>query len=240
MTTTNAATGSTATSMNELMSNMNTKPAASSDPNSVSAATDKFMTLLVTQLKNQDPLNPMDNAQLTSQLAQLNTVSGINQLNTTLSSLSSSYQSTQALAATNLIGKGVLVDGGKVALSSGQGVFGVELGSQADSVKVTITDASGKDVETMDLGPQPAGVLPVAWDGIPDPNNLDANGKPVQLADGKYTIRVTASRGGESLTDATTLSLDSVASVTTNAKDGVKLNLPGKGMVTLADIKQVL
>lgn len=60
------------------------------------------------------------------------------------------------------------------------------------------------------------------------------------LPDGNYTFRVIATRAGEQLTDAKTLSFDSVASVTTNGKDGVKLNLPGKGAVSLADIKQVL
>jgi flagellar basal-body rod modification protein FlgD len=238
MTTTTSATG--ANNINDLMATMNAKPAASTDPNSVSAQTDKFMTLLVTQLKNQDPLNPMDNAQLTSQLAQLSTVQGINQLNSTLTSLSSSYQSTESLAATNLIGKGVLVDGNSVGLSSGQGVFGVELGTAADSVQVQIFDAKGNQVQAMDLGAQPAGVLPVAWNGVPDATNVDANGKPVTLPDGSYTIKVTATAGGSTLTDASALTLSSVASVTTNAKDGVKLNLPGKGMVSLADIKQVL
>ncbi|GAB3446817.1 flagellar hook assembly protein FlgD [Massilia solisilvae] len=234
-------TAATSTSMNELMATMNAKTSTTAAAGSVEAETNKFMTMLVTQLKNQDPLNPMDNAQLTSQLAQLNTVSGINKLNATLETLAGSYQTTQALAATNLIGKGVLVDGSHAALASGQSVFGVELGSAADNVKVIITDPkTGKDVQTIDLGPNQAGVLPIAWNGVPDPSNVDADGKPVVLADGNYTIRVVATRGTDTLTDAKTLSLDTVASVTTNAKDGVKLNLPSKGMVTLADIKQVL
>src|SRR4051812_9579365 len=78
---------------------------------SVEADQDKFMTLLVTQLKNQDPMNPLDNAQLTSQLAQLSTVTGINKLNTTLETLKSSYQSSESLQAANMIGHGVLVEG---------------------------------------------------------------------------------------------------------------------------------
>ncbi|MGZ5201924.1 MAG: flagellar hook assembly protein FlgD [Telluria sp.] len=230
----------TGTGINDLMKTMNPQAATAAASDSVTDQTNKFMTLLVTQLKNQDPLNPMDNAQLTSQLAQLSTVTGINKLNDTLTSLQGSYQSTEALAATNLIGKGVLVDGSTAQLVSGQSVFGVELGSAADDVKVTITDKTGKAVQVMDLGAQPAGVLPVAWDGVPDASVKDSSGKPVVLADGTYSISVQATRGGKALTDATTLSLDSVASVTTNAKDGVKLNLPSKGMVTLADIKQVL
>ena len=78
------STGASSPTINDLMATMNTKPAgtpAGSGTDSVPADTDKFMTLLVTQLKNQDPLNPMDNAQMTSQLAQLQTVTGINKLN---------------------------------------------------------------------------------------------------------------------------------------------------------------
>jgi flagellar basal-body rod modification protein FlgD len=240
MTTVNTNAGSTAT-INDLMSTMNTKPATgSSDPDSVQASTDKFMTLLVTQLKNQDPLNPMDNAQLTSQLAQLQTVTGVNKLNDTLESLKSSYQSSEAMQATNLIGHGVLVEGSNVTLSSSKAILGVELGSDADSVQVSIMDKNGKTVQTMDLGAQKAGVLPLAWDGVPDAANVDSSGNPVTLADGSYTFQVTATRGGDTLTDAKGLSFDSVASVTTNSLDGVKLNLPSKGGVTLADIKQVL
>jgi flagellar basal-body rod modification protein FlgD len=199
------------------------------------------MTLLVTQLKNQDPLNPLDNAQVTSQLAQLSTVTGVNKLNATLESLKSSYQSAEAMQATNLIGHGVLVEGHKLGLSEGKAILGVELNSAADKVQVVITSSTtGKEVATIDLGAQQPGVVPIAWDGVPDPTNLDADGKPVTLPDGTYTYKVVASRAGEELKDARTLSFDSVASVTTNAKDGIKLNLPVKGAVTMADIKQVL
>ena len=237
---TSPITSSNATSdISSLQATMNAKAKTAED--GVQADTDKFMTLLVTQLKNQDPLNPMDNAQMTSQLAQLQTVTGVNKLNTTLESLKASYQSSESLSATNLIGHGVLVEGNGILLSKSQAILGVELESPADKLQVVVVDkATGKDVAAIDLGEQKAGIVPVAWDGIPDPNNLDANGKPVVLPDGNYTFRVIATRAGEQLTDAKTLSFDSVASVTTNGKDGVKLNLPGKGAVSLADIKQVL
>ncbi|MFK3736259.1 flagellar hook assembly protein FlgD [Massilia sp. TN1-12] len=233
-------TNNTTSNINDLMSTMNAKPATATD--SVQADTDKFMTLLVTQLKNQDPLNPLDNAQVTSQLAQLQTVTGVNKLNTTLESLKSSYQSSESLQATNLIGHGVLVEGSKVTLSGSKGILGVELGSDADAVQVTITDKAGNVVQTMDLGATKAGIVPLAWDGVPDPSKLGSDGKPVTVADGTYNISVTATRGGEALKpkDAKTLSFDSVLSVTTNSTDGVKLNLPVSGTLTLADIKQVL
>src|SRR5450830_1177705 len=236
MTTINTA--NPGANVTDLMSTMNGKKA---EVDSVQADTDKFMTLLVTQLKNQDPLNPLDNAQVTSQLAQLSTVTGVNKLNTTLESLKSSYQSSEALQASNMIGRSVLVEGNYLNLNKGQSVMGVDLGTAADSVKLIITDPStGLDVDTIDLGSKPAGTLPMVWDGVPDPKNLNADGSPVTMKDGKYIIRVEARAGGELLKDAKTLSLDSVASVTANAATGVKLNLPGKGIVSIDDIKQIL
>jgi flagellar basal-body rod modification protein FlgD len=239
MTTVNT-TGSPAT-INDLMATMNAKPATTSG-DSVQADTDKFMTLLVTQLKNQDPLNPLDNAQVTSQLAQLQTVTGVNKLNETLNTLKASYQSSEAMQATNLIGHGVLVEGNNVTLSGSKAIMGVELSGDVDSLKVVISDKNGKEVQTMDLGKQKAGVIPLAWDGVPDATKLDSNGKPVTLADGEYSFQVVATRGGDkvAMNDAKALAFDSVASVNTNSLDGVKLNLPSKGGVTLADIKQVL
>lgn len=238
MSTVNTNTGPS-TNISDLMSTMNAKTATSSG-DSVQADTDKFMTLLVTQLKNQDPLNPLDNAQVTSQLAQLQTVTGVNKLNETLNTLKASYQSSEAMQATNLIGHGVLVEGSNVALSSSKAIMGVELGSDVDNLKVVISDKNGKEVQTMDLGAQKAGVIPLAWDGIPDASKVGSDGKPVTLADGNYTFQLVATKGGDKVSDAKTLTFDSVASVTTNSTDGVKLNLPTKGVVKLADIKQVL
>lgn len=236
--TTTAQTNGATPAINDLMATMNAKK---KQVDSVQADTDKFMTLLVTQLKNQDPLNPLDNAQVTSQLAQLSTVTGVNKLNATLETLKSSYQSSEAMQATNLIGRGVLVEGNKVQLSGGKSILGVELASPADKVQIVVSDgATGKEVATIDLGPQEPGIVPVAWDGVPDPNKLGSDGRPVALGDGNYTFKVVASRAGEKLDDAKGLAFDSVLSVSTNSKEGVRLNLPGKGAVPMSDIKQVL
>jgi flagellar basal-body rod modification protein FlgD len=217
----------------DLLATVNPKKTTTAD-GSVDADTNKFLTLLVTQLKNQDPMNPLDNAQITSQLAQLSTVTGVNKLNTTLESLKTSYQSSEAMAATNMIGHGVLVEGDYVNLQSGKGIMGIDLASAADSVKLVVTDPkTGKDVQTIDMGARPAGTIPLAWDGVPD-------GATDPLADGKYLIRVVATQAGQQLNDAKALSFDSVASVTTSAANGVKLNLPTKGAVAMADIKQIL
>jgi flagellar basal-body rod modification protein FlgD len=217
----------------DLMATMNARKTTTVD-GSVEADTNKFMTLLVTQLKNQDPMNPLDNAQLTSQLAQLSTVTGVNKLNTTLESLKSSYQSSEAMQASNMIGHSVLVEGTYVDLATSQGVMGVDLATAADSVKLIVTDTTtGKDVDTVDLGAKAAGTYPLLWDGMPE-------GATAALKDGRYLIRVEATAKGELLKDAKALSLDTVASITSNAASGVKLNLPTKGIVSMADIKQIL
>ncbi len=227
---------------NDLMAAVNNKSATTPAAGSVEADTDKFMTLLVTQLKNQDPMNPLDNAQITSQLAQLSTVTGVNKLNTTLESLKSSYQASESLQAANMIGHGVLTAGtdltlAKTADNKLAGIMGVDLTTAADSVKVQIHNASGKVVHTIDLGAQAAGTLPLGWDGSTD--QLDSAGKPVVMPAGQYSFSVEATRAGEKLTDAAALTFGTVASVSTNAQ-GVKLNVPSVGAISMADVKQIL
>lgn len=197
----------------------------------VEAEQDKFMTLLITQLKNQDPLNPLDNAQVTSQLAQLNTVTGINKLNETLASLKTDYQTSANMAATNLINHGVLVEGNSLQLVDGKSLFGIELATPADQVTVEIKASGGKVVQTVNLKNVDAGVLPLSWDGKLEDGTTAANNN--------YTMSITATRGTETLTDAKTLEFGTVASISTGAS-GVKLNIPSFGQVTMDAIKQVL
>ncbi len=194
------------------------------------ATQDRFMKLLVTQMKNQDPLNPLDNAQVTSQLAQLSTVSGIDKMNATLQSLMGSFQSNQAVQAAGMIGHGVLVPGNKIDLASGKAVFGLDLASTVDKVELAVKDASGKTVHTMDLGGKNAGTTSLAWDGIRD----DGSKAP----DGPYTIEATA-HFGQAKVDATALAFGQVASVSTG-KQGVSLNVPGLGAVSMSDVRQIL
>ncbi|MDB5935080.1 MAG: flagellar biosynthesis protein FlgD, partial [Massilia sp.] len=202
MTTVNATATATPLVSQDLLNAVNPKKATAVD-GSVEADTNKFMTLLVTQLKNQDPMNPLDNAQITSQLAQLSTVTGVNKLNTTLESLKSSYQSSESLQAATMIGHGVLVEGDFAYLSGGKAIMGVDLASAADKVQIIITDPrTGKDVQTIDLGPKAAGTIPLAWDGVIDPAKVGADGLPVTLQDGKYLMRVVATQGEDTLTDA--------------------------------------
>src|SRR4051812_530763 len=82
---------------------------------------DRFLKLLVAQLKNQDPLNPMDNAQVTTQMAQIQTVSGIDKLNTTVQGLNGQFAQLQALSGASLVGHDVLIEGNRIVADNGVG-----------------------------------------------------------------------------------------------------------------------
>lgn len=212
-----------------LLNAVNAKKTKSKD--AVSAEQDKFMTLLVTQLKNQDPMNPLDNAAVTSQFAQLSTVTGVNKLNDTLESLKASYKSSESLQATSLINHGVLSAGKTINVSEGKGLYGIDLATPADSVEVKIFSPAGKLVQTVSMGASEAGSTPLAWDGKMDDGSTAPNGK--------YSFSVTAKRGGEVLKDATALSFNVIQSVSTGSA-GIKLNLPSGAQLTMDDIKQIL
>jgi len=204
-------------------------PIASKTP-TASETQDSFLKLLVTQLKNQDPLNPMDNAQITSQMAQLSTVSGIDKLNTTLQALANSFSAGQSLQATSMIGRNVLVPGGALQLQNGLASGGVDLPLAADKVVISIQDGAGQVVHSVDLGAQEAGVLDFQWDGVVN------NG--ASAAPGDYSFTVSATQGANKI-DATALTLGQVGSVT-QGKSGVLVNVNGVGPVALTNVKQVM
>ncbi len=138
--------------------------AGASAASSAADQSDRFLKLLVTQMQNQDPLNPMDNAQVTTQLAQISTVSGIDKLGTAIGALATLQQQSQALQAATLVGKNVQIEGNDlVPDDSGKASAGFDLAAAADSVAVTVSDASGKVVDTLALGPQSAGRHRFDW-----------------------------------------------------------------------------
>lgn len=196
---------------------------------SVGDAENRFMTLLVSQMKNQDPLNPLDNAEVTSQLAQLSTVKGVNTLNTTVESLKSSYQASQTLQAASMIGHGVLTTGSTLSLANGSAIYGVELGQAADKVQVTIRNAAGAAVRTMSLDSLKEGVTPLSWDGKTDGGTA--------AADGTYKFEVKATSSGKTV-DATALAFGQVSSVATGAS-GIKLESSTLGTLSLSDVRQI-
>jgi len=217
-----------------LLNTMNPQPASTSSSSAADSATalqNRFMTMLLTQMKNQDPLNPMDNAQVTSQMAQLSTVSGIGQMNTTLSSLMGSLQSSQSMQAVNLIGKSVVVPGNSITLSSGAGQFGVNLTTAAANVQAVIKNSAGAVVDTMNLGSLPAGASAINWNG------LTSTG--ATAPDGQYTFSITAANGSTPVT-AAALSVGLVSSVATGGTNGAQLNIPNLGPINYSDVLQIL
>lgn len=194
------------------------------------AMQDRFLKLLVTQLRNQDPLNPMDNAQMTSQLAQISTVDGIERLNQTLQALMTNADNTQALQAAQLVGREVLVPGGGVTLTREGALAGVELAEPADRVTALIRDGSGIDIRTLDLGPLDAGTHTFYWDGVADSGARAANGA--------YTVTLKAQRG-DTAPSAAALTPAKVLGVSRSGA-GVSLDLGALGPIQLADVKRIL
>ncbi|MFB0711764.1 flagellar hook assembly protein FlgD [Buttiauxella noackiae] len=190
-----------------------------------------FLTLLVAQLKNQDPTNPLQNNELTTQLAQISTVSGIEKLNTTLGSVSGQLTNNQSVQASALIGHGVMIPGTKIlAGSEATTPFGVELQQAADKVTATITDNTGKVVRTLDIGGLSAGVHTFTWDGT----MTDGTTAP----DGAYNVAINATNGGTQLV-AQPLNFAMVNGVTlSNGK--TLLDLGTYGTSTLDDIRQII
>lgn len=188
---------------------------------------DRFMAVLLAQLKNQDPLNPMDNAQMTSQLAQISTVEGITKLNTSMAGISEVFSSSQMLQAAGLVGRQVMAEGDAMNLADSRAVAGVKLDEAADRVTVKIFDADGVQVATQELGPRAAGFQPFAWDG------QSATG--ATLANGEYSFSVSASRAGASVT-STAYGIGTVGSVTSGS-NGISLTLQSGDSIQLSQVQ---
>lgn len=131
---------------------------------SAQAVQDRFLKLLVAQLNNQDPMNPLDNAQMTSQIAQLNTVTGIENLNATVNTVLSQMASMQALQGAAMVGHDVLTAGSTLQVVDGTGRGAFDLATTADSVKVQVRTAGGTLLDTIDLGGRDAGRHSFEWD----------------------------------------------------------------------------
>lgn len=203
--------------------------ASTASSNVMTDAQNRFLKLLTTQLKNQDPLNPMDNAQMTSQLAQISTVDGIEKLNATLQQLVSNSVEGEALQAAGLVGHRVMVNGTALQLGDGGAVGGLSLDAAADKVTVTVKDMNGLVMRTIELGNLDAGTHNFSWDGTTDAG--------VKAVNGNYVVSLAANRGSEKITTSA-LQLATVSNVN-RSTSGVTLNLGSLGLVKLSDVKQI-
>lgn len=214
-------------------STSSTSSTSSSSANQLSdlGSQQDFLQLLVAQMNNQDPLNPMDSSQITSQLAQISTVSGIQNLSTQLSQLLTSISSNQSIQDASLVGQNVLVPGNNLNYA-GTPVGGtISLAGAASSVTVTVQDSTGAVVKTIPLGAEAAGNVPFTWDGT---NNSGAT-----VAQGGYTFSVSATQGTSAVT-ASTLMGGQVLSITPGTNGGADTaQIAGLGSFSVSQIQQI-
>lgn len=191
---------------------------------------DRFMKLLVKQLQSQDPMNPMDNAQTTSQIAQINTVSGIEKLNQTMTSMAGMYAGTQVMQATGVIGKEILSPGkgfhfdGKTDAD-----LRIDVPYGTSGIVASIYDSQGVEVAKIPVTTDKTGLVAVKWDG------KKADG--TVMGEGEYQITVAGEKDGKKIA-LETATWQKVKSVEF-ASDGVGVYLADGGKTSFGSIIQI-
>ncbi|MBT9507707.1 flagellar hook capping FlgD N-terminal domain-containing protein [Rhodoferax sp.] len=214
-----ATSASTATSNTSSL----TSSASVSD---TTAAQDRFLKLLVAQLNNQDPMNPMDNAQMTSQMAQINTVTGIQQVNETLKSMAAQFTSLQVMQGSSMVGHNVLVESNTLTRKAGIASGAIDLDGNTDAVKVDILSPGGQVLDTLNLGALGAGRHTFDWNS----SAYTGSGEP--------SFRVSATLGTKTI-GSTALARDTVVSV--GSENGTMMvQLQGRSAVAYSDVKAIL
>ncbi|MGN1393468.1 MAG: flagellar hook assembly protein FlgD [Succinivibrionaceae bacterium] len=190
-----------------------------------------FLSLLTTELSNQDPTNPADSTQMMSQMSQLSMVQSLAELNQTASSLSSSVTSSTALMASSLVGQDVQLRSSTGYFNGGESSqFVIKADSGVSNMILTITDQSGAIVNKIDLG-DGSGDINLFWDGT------DSNGNIVKS--GNYTYSVNGLVDGTN-TSIPVYAYGRVASVTLgNSVSDAKLNIEGGGTMNMSEVRNV-
>lgn len=192
---------------------------------------DDFLSLMTAQLKNQDPFDPVDNTQMVAQMAQFSSLAGITEMSTTLKAIADKLGAASPNDALSWVGKTVLTEGAVALPRSNGGVAGaIELDAAASRVNVSIADAAGNTVRTVELGAQAAGTTAYEWDGTTDTG--DAAGP------GPYTITVDAAAQDGTRVASRNLVWAPVASVTLTDGEPV-LSVAGIGQIKPSAVRQV-
>lgn len=190
----------------------------------------EFLNLLVAQLNNQNPLEPQGNGEFIAQLAQFSQVEGIEKLNTSMGSMLSSYQSSQALQASSLVGRKVIVPGEKAVVDTSDSFkASLVLPASSSNVYVNIYDNTGSLVNRVNLDDQAAGNVSFIWDGKDADGNL--------MPPGTYKFEAQATYGTETKGLYTLLPAN-VDSVTLGGNE-LMLNLAGLGSVPLSQVQVI-
>tara|TARA_R110001592_G_scaffold83774_1_gene248086 strand:- start:4831 stop:5508 length:678 start_codon:yes stop_codon:yes gene_type:complete len=191
----------------------------------------EFMKLMIAQLENQNPLEPQDNGAFISQLAEFSSLEEMQKISSSVNNFSTQFQSSQALQASAMVGRTVLVPATSSPLSNAGTISGiVDLERSTSALTISIYNGSGELVNQFDLGQQPSGTVPFVWDGT--------NNEGEQMPFDDYTIKAQASRG-ESTEQATTLLSANVNSVSIAQGGGISLNLSGMGSIPLDQVREI-
>jgi len=194
---------------------------------------DAFLKLMIAQLENQDPMKPMENGEFLSQLAQIESVSGLSDLNKSVEKMATALQSNQALQASSLVGRWVVVPSDNAELWNEIGMAGsVDVPANAGQVMVSIKSSAGELIKQVDLGEQQAGTVNFSWDGV------GMNGE--QYPPGQYKVEATARIGNEFEAIGTNaiVPVDSVLMGKVGEPMTVSTSLLGN--VKLSDVKQIM
>lgn len=192
----------------------------------------EFMTLLITQLKNQNPLSPQDNTAFVAQLAQFSALQGITDLNSNFVSMSSNLKSSQAIQASALVGHTVLVDAASARLASGGQIAGsVTVDEPVDDMVLNIYDELGLLIRQEVLGAREGGDVRFAWDG----RNADGTSLP----GGVYRFEALGLRDDTVVALPMALSAN-VNSVTIDASGEMTLNVDGIGPLQISAVREIL
>lgn len=192
-----------------------------------------FLNLMVTELQNQDPTQPISAQNMLAQLAQFSTVSGVQNLEKTVTSLASSLGTNQSLQAASLVGRKVLAPSSQASLPASGSLQGaVQLASPAQAVTVGIYGSNGVLVRQLNLGAQSAGLANFSWNGT--------NAQGTQMPAGSYTIKAEGVVNGKTQA-LSTLANQQVSSVTLGQNGGpVTLGLAnGAGSIDLSKVQQI-
>ena len=190
----------------------------------------EFLELLVAQLNNQNPLEPQENGEFIAQLAQFSQVEGIEKLNTSMGSLLSGYQSSQALQASSLVGRKVIVPTEKAVVDTSETFKGsLVLPVTSSNVYVNVYDSAGKAVSRVNLCQQAAGNVSFMWDG------KDSSGNLLPPGTYKFEAQATYADGTKGLYTLLPANVDSVALGQNGGE--MKLNLAGIGSVPLSQVQ---
>ncbi|CAM3851423.1 Basal-body rod modification protein FlgD [Pseudomonas reidholzensis] len=192
---------------------------------------DAFLQLLVTQMQHQNPLDPQDNGEFVAQLAQFSSLEGITSLNDSVNTITSSLGSSQALQASSLVGRSVIVQNDKAVVDTADSFNAQVVVPQAISEgKIIVKDKDGNTVKTIEMGAQAAGYADFIWDGT--------NSSGAKVDPGTYTFTATTTVEGQSV-QMNTLLPAKVTSVSFSAAGEMVLNLAGVGKVSLSDVQTI-